>query len=54
MWEVFNGFSNPVMKPQSPGKMPKKLHDLYKKMASSHAARLIVEDLIVGGFFTIS
>ncbi|KAK5971451.1 N-terminal kinase protein, partial [Trichostrongylus colubriformis] len=56
LWEVFNGFKEGITKPEAPGRMPEKLHELYKKMATPAAARISVSDLIKecrerGGFF---
>ncbi|XGW30662.1 hypothetical protein V3C99_009547 [Haemonchus contortus] len=56
LWEVFNGFKEGITKPEAPGRMPQKLHDLYKKIASPAAGRTSVSDLIKecrerGGFF---
>ncbi|VDO33815.1 unnamed protein product [Haemonchus placei] len=46
LWEVFNGFKEGITKPEAPGRMPQKLHDLYKKIASPAAGRTSVSDLI--------
>ncbi|CEF70077.1 N-terminal kinase-like protein [Strongyloides ratti] len=35
LWEIFNGFNDGMLNPKAPGKMPEKLHNVYKKMASS-------------------
>lgn len=34
LWEIFNGFNDGVSSPKAPGRMPEKLHGVYKKMAS--------------------
>ncbi|VDM59371.1 unnamed protein product [Angiostrongylus costaricensis] len=56
LWEIFNGFQDRVIKPDGPGKIPKKLHDLYRRMATPAAARTSSAELIrdcrlTGGFF---
>ncbi|CAJ0950369.1 unnamed protein product, partial [Mesorhabditis belari] len=56
MWEVFNGFKDDISKPEPPGRMPKRLHDLYKKMATAQVEKYGAEELIresrnTGGFF---
>ncbi|KAJ1350826.1 hypothetical protein KIN20_006717 [Parelaphostrongylus tenuis] len=56
LWEIFNGFQDRVTKPDAPGKLPKKLHDLYRRMATPAAARTSSAELIrdcrlTGGFF---
>lgn len=48
LWEVFNGFKDSITKPEAPGVIPSRLHDLYKKMASPAAARTSVAELIRG------
>ncbi|KJH47631.1 HEAT repeat protein [Dictyocaulus viviparus] len=56
LWEIFNGFSDRITKSEAPGKIPRKLHDLYKRIATPAAARtssaeLIRECRLSGGFF---
>ncbi|KHJ96184.1 HEAT repeat protein [Oesophagostomum dentatum] len=56
LWEVFNGFRESITKPEAPGLIPHRLHDLYKKMATPAAARTSVAELIqesrhTGGYF---
>ncbi|KAL6739940.1 hypothetical protein Aduo_013337 [Ancylostoma duodenale] len=56
LWEVFNGFRDSITKPEAPGMIPPRLHDLYKKIASPAAARTSVAELIrecrlTGGYF---
>ncbi|ETN68432.1 HEAT repeat protein, partial [Necator americanus] len=56
LWEIFNGFKESITKPESPGLIPQRLHDLYKKIASPAAARTSVAELIrecrlSGGYF---
>ncbi|CAJ0600613.1 unnamed protein product [Cylicocyclus nassatus] len=56
LWEVFNGFRESVTKPEAPGMIPQRLHDLYKKMATPSAAKTSVAELIQearhkGGYF---
>ncbi|CAI5453287.1 unnamed protein product [Caenorhabditis angaria] len=46
LWEVFNGFNESIFKAQAPGKIPQRLHELYKKIATGGAARIAVGDLI--------
>ncbi|CAB01444.2 Protein kinase domain-containing protein [Caenorhabditis elegans] len=46
LWEVFNGFNDAITRPQAPGKIPQRIHELYKKIGAQSAARLAVCDII--------
>ncbi|KAF1751124.1 hypothetical protein GCK72_017678 [Caenorhabditis remanei] len=46
LWEVFNGFNEAITRPQAPGKIPQRIHELYKKIGAASAARLTVSDII--------
>ena len=49
MWEIFNGFRDGAFpKPEPPGKMPKNLHGLYKKLVTAQAAKLQAQDILNG------
>ncbi|CAD6198812.1 unnamed protein product [Caenorhabditis auriculariae] len=47
IWEIFNGFSENVTKAEAPGKIPQRLHELYKKIATGAAAKLSASELII-------
>ncbi|CAI4225128.1 unnamed protein product [Auanema sp. JU1783] len=56
LWEIFNGFNAGVSKAQAPGKIPKRLVELYKKIVAPSASRLSASELIreqrmTGGYF---
>ncbi|EGT55590.1 hypothetical protein CAEBREN_05906 [Caenorhabditis brenneri] len=46
LWEVFNGFNEAITRPQAPGKIPQRIHELYKKIGAQSASRLVVSDII--------
>ncbi|GMS79591.1 hypothetical protein PENTCL1PPCAC_1766 [Pristionchus entomophagus] len=46
LWELFNGFNEGMERAEPPGKIPKKLHDLYKRMATPAAAKQTVTELL--------
>lgn len=46
LWEVFNGFNEAITRPQAPGKVPQRIHELYKKIGAQSASRLTVSDII--------
>eukprot|EP00080_Pristionchus_pacificus_P017233 PDM77253.1 cash-1 [Pristionchus pacificus] len=46
LWELFNGFNEGMEKAEPPGKIPKKLHDLYKRIATPAAAKQTVAELL--------
>uniref|UniRef100_A0A1I7T1D1 N-terminal kinase-like protein n=1 Tax=Caenorhabditis tropicalis TaxID=1561998 RepID=A0A1I7T1D1_9PELO len=46
LWEVFNGFNDAITRPQAPGKIPQRIHELYKKIGAQSASRLVVSDII--------
>ena len=48
MWEVFNGFNDDASKPAAPGKMPRQLHEFYRKCVTSQAAKLNAAELLSG------
>ncbi|VDN07426.1 unnamed protein product [Thelazia callipaeda] len=55
-WEIFNGFDESKTKPEGPKKVPERLQEHYKKMATSQAAKQDSGDLLrelrrAGGFF---
>ncbi|GMR58326.1 hypothetical protein PMAYCL1PPCAC_28521 [Pristionchus mayeri] len=46
LWELFNGFNSKMEKAEPPGKIPKKLHELYKRIATPAAAKQTVAELL--------
>ncbi|GMT10234.1 hypothetical protein PFISCL1PPCAC_1531, partial [Pristionchus fissidentatus] len=55
LWELFNGFNDGMERAEPPGKIPKKLHDLYKRVTTPAAAKQTVAELLrelrsTGGF----
>lgn len=46
LWEVFNGFNEAITRPQAPGKIPQRIHELYKKIGAQSASRLVVSEII--------
>ncbi|CAJ0582548.1 unnamed protein product, partial [Mesorhabditis spiculigera] len=49
VWQIFNGFREFPHKPPPPGKIPTRLQDFYKRVASPTASRLNAAELIFGG-----
>uniref|UniRef100_A0A0N5CBB7 N-terminal kinase-like protein n=1 Tax=Strongyloides papillosus TaxID=174720 RepID=A0A0N5CBB7_STREA len=46
LWEIFNGFNDGISSPKAPGKMPEKLHGVYKKMASPQTSKVSALEIL--------